>query len=422
MVAFRSNGEFASLAELSDYVAGYPGGVEIVDPGVPLTEYFSDDAPITLEALRRHPSVRKVTSFVARTVAGVPFHVYERVDDTNRQRVTGHPLAKALAAPGKGVTRFEFIRDLMMDQLLYDRFCVVWTVRRNSSELTLTRLPPRRFRIRTNPAGRVTEIVTTDTDGHAWSIDPEQCIYARGYSPRGANGISPLRTLQHVLQEAEEAVKYRRSIWKQGARIQQVIERPRDQSPEERWSAQAKSKFEQKVAQYRDGGGGEGKWLVLEDGMQLKEVSSFRPKDTQDLEGRQLTDVEVASAYFVPPELIGAREGTYSNIEAFRQMLYRQVAGPWIDGLEQAFNTHLTPQVSGRRPLYVEANVEAMLRGSFEEQATILQTSTGAPWLTRNEARARANLPAIEGGDELVVPLNVLIGDQASPTDSAPEE
>ena len=58
------------------------------------------------------------------------------------------------------------------------------------------------------------------------------------------------------------------------------------------------------------------------------------------------------------------------------------------------------------------------MKGSFEEQATSLQTAVGGPWLTRNEARARQNLPQIEGGDELITPLNVLIGGQASPTDS----
>jgi hypothetical protein len=47
-----------------------------------------------------------------------------------------------------------------------------------------------------------------------------------------------------------------------------------------------------------------------------------------------------------------------------------------------------------------------------------LLESVGAPWLTRNEARARQNLPQVDGGDALVTPLNVLIGGQASPTDS----
>jgi hypothetical protein len=40
--------------------------------------------------------------------------------------------------------------------------------------------------------------------------------------------------------------------------------------------------------------------------------------------------------------------------------------------------------------------------------------------MTRNEARARLNLPHLEGADDLIVPLNVTQGGQASPTDSAP--
>ena len=35
--------------------------------------------------------------------------------------------------------------------------------------------------------------------------------------------------------------------------------------------------------------------------------------------------------------------------------------------------------------------------------------------MTRNEARALRNLPAIDGGDEIITPLNVIIGGQASP-------
>lgn len=42
--------------------------------------------------------------------------------------------------------------------------------------------------------------------------------------------------------------------------------------------------------------------------------------------------------------------------------------------------------------------------------------------MTRNEARADNNLPPVEGGDELIVPLNVIQGGQASPTDTHMEE
>ncbi len=38
--------------------------------------------------------------------------------------------------------------------------------------------------------------------------------------------------------------------------------------------------------------------------------------------------------------------------------------------------------------------------------------------MTRNEARARMNMPQIVGGDAVVTPLNVLVGGQASPLDA----
>ncbi|MDX2863445.1 phage portal protein, partial [Streptomyces scabiei] len=71
--------------------------------------------------------------------------------------------------------------------------------------------------------------------------------------------------------------------------------------------------------------------------------------------------------------------------------------------------------------LYIEANLEAKLRGSFTEQAALLQTAVGAPYMLRSEARAVQNLPHVDGTDELVTPLNVIVGGLASPRDTAPD-
>lgn len=407
MVAFQSLGDLSSWATSQ-------GGIEFVDPGVPLYEYSTAQVP--LGVLRKHPSVRKVTGFIARAVSSVPFHVYERTSDTDRRRVTDHPLARAVSRPAPRVTPQRFFREIVMDQLLFDKFLIVWTTDPDG-ELTLTRVPARKVRIIGDGLGVVTEIqVTGDRGPVAMPLD--RCIWDFGYSPIGVNGQSPLETLSDILTEASEAVQYRREIWKNGARVSQVIERP----PEPKWSDESARRFREDVAQFREGGSKAGGYMVLEDGMKMSPMQAFNPKETLDLEGRKLTDIDVAAAYWVPPELVGAREGTYSNIEAFRQMLYGDVAGPWITGLEQALNVHLTPHVSGSEPLYVEANIEAKLRGSFEEQSRVLQSSVGGPWLTRNEARARQNLSAIDGGDELITPLNVTEGGQASPNDSAPTE
>ena len=50
-----------------------------------------------------------------------------------------------------------------------------------------------------------------------------------------------------------------------------------------------------------------------------------------------------------------------------------------------------------------------------------MSTATGRPFMTTNEIRARMNLPPVAGGDELVTPLNVLVGGQTSPQDGETE-
>jgi len=136
-------------------------------------------------------------------------------------------------------------------------------------------------------------------------------------------------------------------------------------------------------------------------------------------EGTKLSLAQVASVYQVNPTMVGLLDNAnFSNVEAFRKMLYADTLGPIIKWVEDMVNTFVVPMIGCEPGTYCEFNVAGKLKGSFEEQARSLQTSVGAPWLTRNEARARENLPAIEGGDQLVTPLNVLVGDQASPTDS----
>lgn len=395
----------------------WDGRLIIPDPGIPLLGYSNDP----LSFWSSQPSVRKVVDFIARNVASIPFHVYRRVSDTDRQRVTDHPLAKLLEAPGVGVTPFRFLHSTLVDFLLFDRWCAqVLPSADTDSQWELLRIPAARMRLASDDWGRVVQVIVQTPNGQEMSGGPMGYVYDHGYASHGqVNGTSPLITLQQILAEATEAVAYRRQVWKNSARTPVVIERPVE-APE--WSDKAKTRFLESFRSFLGRGGQAGGAPILEDGMRLVPVTAFSPRDTADIEGRQLNDAEVASAYHIAPELVGARAGNYSNIDAFRQMLYRDSLGPVIASLEQTLNAHLLPLLAAGDPdLYIEAAVESKLRGSFEEEAAVLQSSVGAPWLTRNEARARRNLSAVVGGDDLVTPMNVTVGGLASPRDTAPK-
>lgn len=395
----------------------YDGRVIVPDPGIPLTSYAGD--PWGLYAAQ--PSVRKVTDFIARNIAGIPWKVYRRVDDTDRQRVTDHPLAQLLAKPGTSATAFRLWHSLIMDLLMCDRWCAqILPSADTDSGWELRRIPAARMRLSGDGWGNVTEVVIQTLDGQRATVGPKGYLFDFGYAPSGqVNGISPMVTLQNILAESSEAVEYRRQVWRNGARVPVVIQRPAD-APQ--WSDTAKGRFSQAFSRFIGRGGGAGGTPILEDGMTLNTVNAFSPRDTADIEGRQLTDAEVASAYHIAPELVGAREGTYSNVDAYRQMLYTQALGPTVTSFEQVLNLLLLPIVApGESDLYIEADIASKLRGSFLEQAAVLQSAVGAPYMLRSEARAVQNLPFVEGTDDLVTPLNVLVGGLASPRDTAPK-
>ncbi|MFJ6440255.1 phage portal protein [Streptomyces sp. NPDC091649] len=407
--------QFGDLAELGAHLAA--SGIRVVDPGVPLSNYTGTAA--AMRVWETQPSVRKVVDYIARALCSIPWHVYERVSDTDRRRVTDHPLALLLANPAPAVTPSRLWHSVIVDWLIHDRWCIqVLPSADTASGWELRRKPARRMHVLADDDDQPAYLYLISSRGPAEKVPlPGPYLFDHGYATVGADGTSPMETMQQMLAEQAEAVEYRRSVWKNGARVPVVIERPADAPP---WSKTAKDRFlagfNAFIGRSRSAGG----TPLLEDGMRLAPVEAFKPVDTQDIEGRRLTDTEVASFYHIPPELVGAREGNFSNLDAFRQMLYTHSVGPDITMLQDVINTMLVPLIAPGTDLYVEANVEAKLRGSFTEQASILQTATGAPYMVRSEARSKLNLPYLPGTEELVTPLNVLVGGLASPTDTAP--
>lgn len=161
---------------------------------------------------------------------------------------------------------------------------------------------------------------------------------------------------------------------------------------------------------------------LLEDGMEIKPYQ-FNAKEAQYAETKQLSREDVAAAFHVNPSLIWhTTTQTYASAKDNARALYADCLGPTLQMLQQRINSFLLPMIGVDSHTYVEFDLTEKLKGSFEERASILQASVGGPWLTRNEARADNNLPPIEGGDELIVPLNVIEGGQSSPQDTHMEE
>lgn len=391
------DGRSASVSSWGD-----PVPVHVVDPPIALSDLPTTHSPRRL--WKTQPSLRKVVDFAASAISAVPLHVYVRESDTERRRDAGGDAETALRHPSIGVTGARLVHDLVTDWMLYDRWLVVVI------DGALRRVPAGLIDVKADFLGGLTALRIRTGEGLV-DVTDGVWAYDAGWGGDEEGGVSPLHTLGAILEEQARAVRYRSELWRNAPRTSGVL------YSETVLARQNRARLKEQWKAYSEGQAGG--TPLLEGGVKFEPTQAVKPSDMNDLAGRQLADVEVASAYHIAPELVGARPGTFANIAAFKEMLYGPALGPYMTRIESALNARLIPHLAPAGA-YAEFAREAALAGSFREQAEVLSKSTGAPWLTRAEARARMNLPHLEETDELIVPLNVIEGGLASPADTAP--
>jgi len=361
---------------------------------------------------RSQPQVRTAVDFLARNIAQLGLHAYRRQSDVDRKRITTGPLAALIEHPNPSTTRYRFIDSLVHDLGIYDNayHLKIRGVDGDKRRLALYRLPPKMVR----PLGEdgITGATGYEVRGNrsVRHFKTDSVIHFRGYNPDDTRiGTSPIETLRRILLEEFQAASYREQLWRNGARMGGYLRRPLEAA---QWSDKARMRFRTEwQQQYTGDGPNSGGTPVLEDGMEWVQ-GGMTPEQAQYLEARKLTREEVASAFHIPLPMVGILDhATFSNIEQQHKQLYQDTLGPWLTMICEELHLQLLPDLFPESAqVYVEFNLAEKLRGSFEEQAQQLQTAIGAPWLTRNEGRARMNLGQIDGADELITPLNVGVG------------
>ncbi len=359
---------------------------------------------------RTQPNVRICVDFIARNIAQLGLHVFRRVSDTDRQRATDHPMAQLIEHPNPFTTRYRRISALVTDLGIYFNAYELKVNDPATGKLALVRIPPRYIR----PIGGLMPTAYELTvNGQKKTLDPSEVVHYRGDNPDNAlEGLSPLETLRRELAEEEARADDREHYWRNAARIEGIIERPAN-APD--WSNEAREQFALDFAMRYAGGENVGKAPVLEDGMTYK-TTQFSAEQSQYVDSRKLTREECARSYHIPLPMVGILDhATFTNIVEQRKMLYTDCLGPFLAMLEQEHELQILPEFNDIRDIYIEFNIAEKLSGSFEEQAAVLQQAVGRPWMSPNEARARANLPQMAGdADKLAVPVNLVIDDPAT--------
>lgn len=378
--------------------------VELSPEASPIVEGLCPD-----ELYASQSNLQAVVGFLADSVAQLPLKVYVRKGETERKRDRSSIAARVLWRPNANQTEYEFINSLMIEYLL-NGTAIVWHLPDPYSESghQLRIIPTSWIIDSENDSAYAYKSITVKAWGGAPAvkIPAEDFIQFKIYCPGKPGGyLSPVSSLRTILGEQIQADKFRTQIWKSSGRFNAYVTRPKDVAA---WDEETRKKW---VEAFREGwstnGGNAGKMPVLEDGMEIKPYQ-FNAKDAQYAETKQLSREDVAAAYHVNPSLIWhTTTQTYASAKDNARALYADCLGPTIQMLQQRINSFMLPMLGANPETYVVFDLSEKLKGSFEERAGILQSAVGSPYMTRNEARADMDLPPVEGGDDLVVPMNV---------------
>lgn len=376
---------------------------------------------------RTQPNIRKCVDFLSRNIAQLGLHAYRRKGDDDRERLSDHEVSDWLRHPNPRTTRYRLMESTMGDLGVF--FNAYWLKVRTTGpngrpRIGLVRMPARQVSV-------FGEIFPVQYEWNAphfrepMPLAPSEVIHFSGYDPDNAfMGLSPIETLRRILLEDIEQHNYRRSYYRNSARVEGVIERPREAG---KWTDDQRRAFKEDWRSFQ-GSRNAGRTPVLEDGMIFK-ATTHSAKDQELTAARKLTAEESASAYHIPLPMVGILDhATFSNVKEQHKQLYSDTLGPWNVMIEEQLEKDLVTESKDSEGVYLEFNIAEKLKGTFEEQAAAIQSTVGRPIATLNEGRARMNLPRIDPAedptaDQVMRPLNMGSGDEPDPaTEPDPEE
>lgn len=363
------------------------------------------------------PAVRTVIDVIVRNVGQLELRLYEELSAVERQPKPDHPAALSLRYPNETTTSDSFIRSLFKDFLIYDNAYALLIPAPNA-QLTLIRIPAYMVEVkgaslfqaevyRVWTQGAWTSAGTWGGSGQPIDYAPEQILHWHGEHPLDPRvGLSHLDTLRDVVAEDAALQQATVELANSGLQAPAWVFRPLE-APE--WSNPARQGFEEDLTNRLKSRNR--RPVVLEEGMKL-ESFGVSPQDAQMLEVRRWAVERVATAFGVPLAVVGLGTGRAENLADAQAQLYTDTLLPYCQDFTRTLNQRILVRAYNWTSGTFEFSFDEKLMGNDRLRA--FTSATGRAVMLTNEARAKLNLPPIDGGDELVTPLNVVVGEKPS--------
>ena len=329
---------------------------------------------------------------LAEAVAGLPLHVYERIDGGGKNIKRDHPLYRLLHdEPNSEMTSFVF-RETLMSHLLLWGNAYAQIIRDGWGYPTaLYPLLPNNMSVDRNANGKI--VYTYRSENGEKKLGRENILHIPGLGFDGLVGYSPIAMAKNAVGMSIATEEYGAKFFANGANPGGVLEHPsiiKDiQRVKDSWNAGYQgSSNAHKVA-------------ILEEGMKFNAIG-IPPEAAQFLETRKFQINEIARIFRVPPHMVGDLEkSSFSNIEQQSLEFVKYTLDPWVVRWEQSLQQSLL--LPGEKAsVYIKFNVDGLLRGDYASRMQGYSTGIQNGFMSVNDVRALEDmnlLPDEEGGN-----------------------
>ncbi|QIC62701.1 phage portal protein (plasmid) [Acinetobacter schindleri] len=321
-------------------------------------------------------------SAISETIASLPFEVFKRTD-AGREKAKAHPLYKLIHdKPNHWQTALEF-REMLQRHVLL-RGNAYAEIKRDRAGITaLIPLHPDSVTVLLNNNGYLVYDVIQH-DGSSKRLLADEVLHLR-FHPSDSTpylGRSPIQVAQDTISLSLSEQQHGTNTFNNGTSLNGVIETLPTTTKD-----QAKSISDSWKANY-SGVKNAGTTPVLPSGAKFTPVS-MSLIDSQWLESRQFSVLEVCRLFRVQPTIVGVLDNAnYSNsVELARQFVTLTLKRHLLMWEQAINNTCLTDDY------YCEHNLDGLLRGDNTNRAAFYQSALSNQWMTIDEVRELENLP-----------------------------
>jgi HK97 family phage portal protein len=377
------NNLFESRAISFQTIWGTGGDIEVLN---------QSGTVVNPETVFRVNAIFSAVSLISDTISTLPIDSYIRRDGA---RFAFRPRPVWVQQPDIDTTKEAFYGSLIVSMLL-DGNGFVRVFRDGAGRvINMTVLNPAKVEIRKNKVG---EVVYIHQDEPKPLTKNEMIHIPDVVRPGETRGISRVTALKDNFGLALALESYAARFFGQGASTQGIIEFPGNLTPEQ--AKQLVDGFDARHKGFRKAH----KTGVLSGGAKYVNTSVENDK-AQFIDSRRMAVEDVARAFNIPPHLLGLPgTNTYSSVEQNNIAFVTHTLRPIVQKLESAFTPLMTSEPGGSTA-FIKFTLDGLLRGDANSRFTAYSVGLQAGYLTINDIRRLEDLPPVEGGEIIRVPL-----------------